>query len=46
MVDDTATPLNPSIMPVEQEKFEETPFDVNVFQWLHKEESSRKMVCT
>jgi len=32
MVDDVATPLNPLVAPVEQEKLEEAPFDVNVSQ--------------
>jgi hypothetical protein len=30
MVDDVVTPSNPPIVPVEKEKLEETPFDVNV----------------
>jgi hypothetical protein len=32
MADDVATPSNPSVAPVEQEEFEEIPFEVNVSQ--------------
>jgi hypothetical protein len=32
MVDDVATPLNPSVAPVEQEELEEVSFEVNVSQ--------------
>jgi len=31
MVDDVATPSNPSVAPVEQEELEEIPLEVNVF---------------
>jgi len=37
MVDDVATPLNSLVAPVEKEELEETLLDVNVFQWLCKE---------
>jgi hypothetical protein len=43
MVDDVATPSN---IPVEEEELEEAPLDVNVFQWSHKGELLRKVVCT
>jgi hypothetical protein len=46
MADDVATPLNPLVAPVEQEEFEEAPFDVNVFQRSHEEEPSRQVVRT
>jgi hypothetical protein len=44
MVDDVVTPLNPPIAPIEEEKLEETLFDVNVSQRSHEEETSRKVV--
>jgi hypothetical protein len=46
MEDDVATPLNPLVASVEQEKLEEMPLDVNVFQQPHKEEPPRRVVCT
>jgi hypothetical protein len=46
MVDDVAMPSDPLIAPVEKEELEEAPFDANVFQRSHKEESSKKMVHT
>ncbi len=46
MVSDVDTPSNPLIVPIEEEKLEETSFDVNVSQWSNKKKLSRKMVCT
>jgi hypothetical protein len=46
MADDIVTPLNPPIVPIEKEKFEEAPLDVNVSQRSCEEEPSRRMVCT
>jgi hypothetical protein len=46
MGNDVATPSNPPIAPVEQEKFEEVPLDVNVFQRSRKEKLSRQVVHT
>jgi len=46
MVDDVATPLNPSVAPVEQEELEEILFKVNVSQRPCEEESSRRVVRT
>ncbi len=46
MANDVATPSNLLIVPVEEEEFEETPLDVNVSQWLCKEEPSRIVVHT
>jgi hypothetical protein len=31
MADDVAMPSNPLVMPIEEEKFEKIPIDVNVF---------------
>jgi hypothetical protein len=45
MADDVATPLNPLIAPIKQEKLKEAPFDVNVFQRSREEEPSRRVVC-
>jgi hypothetical protein len=41
MADDVTTPSNPPVALVEQEGFEEAPFDVNVSQRSHEEEPSR-----
>jgi hypothetical protein len=41
MADNVATPLNPSIAPIEQKELEEVPLEVNVSQRLCKEEPSR-----
>jgi hypothetical protein len=56
MADDVATPLNPRVVAVDKEKFEEVTLDgtlldevaleVNVSQWLHEEEPSRQVVRT
>jgi hypothetical protein len=46
MVDDVTTPLNPLVAPVEQEELEEAPLDVNVSQWSHEKEPSRRVVRT
>ncbi len=45
MANDVTTPLNPPIAPIEEEELEEAPFDVNVSQRSHEEESSRRVVC-
>jgi hypothetical protein len=37
-------PLNPIVAPVEQEKLEEASLDMNVSQWLRKEELFRRVV--
>jgi len=44
MVDDDVMPSNPPIVWVEEEELEEAPLGMNVFQWMCKEESFRKMV--
>jgi hypothetical protein len=41
MADGVATPLNPSVAPVEQKELEEVPLEVNVFQQSREEEPSR-----
>jgi hypothetical protein len=41
MADGIATPSNPSVALVEQEEFEEVPFEVNVSQQPHEEEPFR-----
>jgi hypothetical protein len=46
MADDVATPLNPSVAPIEQEELEEVPLEVNVSQQSREEESSRRVVRT
>jgi hypothetical protein len=46
MADDDATPLNPLVAPVQQEKLKEALLDLNVSQRLHEEESPRRVVCT
>jgi len=46
MANDVATPLNSLVAPIEQEEFEEAPFDVNVFQRLREEKPSRQVVHT
>jgi hypothetical protein len=46
MADDVATPPNPLVALVEKEELEEAPFDVNVSQQSHKDESSRRVVHT
>jgi hypothetical protein len=46
MVDDVMTPLNLSIVLVEDEKFKETSLDVNVSQRPHEEESFKIVVHT
>jgi hypothetical protein len=40
------SPLNPLVTLIEDEKFEETSFDVNVSQWLCEKKSSKKVVHT
>jgi len=44
MADDVATPSNPPISLVEKEELEKAPLDVNVSQWSHEEEPSKRMV--
>jgi hypothetical protein len=44
MADDVNMPSNLPIAPVEKEELEKTPFDVNVSQRSHEEESSRRVV--
>jgi hypothetical protein len=39
MADDVVMPSNFLVTPIEEEEFEETPLDVNVFQWSHDEYS-------
>jgi hypothetical protein len=46
MVDDVATPSNPTCSLVEKEELEETSLDVNVSQRSNEEESSKRVVCT
>jgi hypothetical protein len=46
MADDVTTPSNPPVAPIEEEKLEEATLDVNVSQWSHEEEPSRRVVCT
>jgi hypothetical protein len=46
MANDVTTPSNPLVSPVEKEKLEEAPFDVNVSQWSREEEPSRKVMRT
>jgi hypothetical protein len=38
MVDNDGTPSNPPVAPVQQEKLEEAPFDLNVSQQPREEE--------
>ncbi len=44
MANDVATPSNPLVVLVEEEKPKEASLDVNVSQWLRKEESSKRVV--
>ncbi len=44
MADDVVTLSNPPIVPVEEEKLEETSLDVNVFQRLCDEKSFQRVV--
>ncbi len=51
MADDVVTPSNPPVAPIDKEKLEEAPLDevtleVNVSQWSHEEEPSRRVVRT
>ncbi len=46
MVDDVVMPSNLLVAPVEQEKFKEMLFDVNVSQRPHEEKLSRRVVRT
>ncbi len=46
MADDVAMPSNPPVSLVENEKLEETPLDVNVFQRSCEKKPSRKVVGT
>ncbi len=44
MADDDATPSNPPVAPVQQEKLEEAPLDLNVYQRPREEELPRRVV--
>jgi len=46
MADDDATPSNPPIAPVQQEKLEKAPLDLNVFQRPREEEPPKRVVRT
>jgi hypothetical protein len=46
MADDVATPSNPPVAPMEQEKLEEEPLDVNVSQRPREEKLSKRVVRT
>jgi len=46
MADDVATPSNPSVALVEQEKLEEVSLEVNVSQLSREKESSKRVVRT
>jgi hypothetical protein len=46
MANDVTAPSNPLIVVIEKEKLEETPLDMNVFQWSCKEELSKRVVHT
>jgi len=46
MVSDVDMPSNLLIVPIEEEKLEETSFDVNVSQWSNLKKLFRKMVRT
>ncbi len=46
MMNDVVMPSNPLITPVEEEKLEEPPLDVNVSQWLRDEEPFQIVVRT
>ncbi len=46
MADDVAKPSNPPVAPVDKEKLEEAPLNMNVSQRLREEEPSRRVVRT
>jgi hypothetical protein len=46
MANDVATPSNPPVTPIEQEKLEKAPLDVIVFQRPHEEKPLRRVVRT
>jgi hypothetical protein len=46
MVNDVVMPLNPLVALVEKEEFEKKLLNVNVSQWLCKEESCKRVVRT
>ncbi len=46
MADDVVTPSNPPIAPIEEEEFEEPPFDVNVSQQLREKKPFQRVVHT
>jgi hypothetical protein len=46
MAGDDVTPSNPLVAFIEKEKLNETPFDVNVFQWSHDEKPFKRVVRT
>jgi hypothetical protein len=46
MADDDATPSNPPVAPIQQEKLKEAPFALNVSQRPCEEEPPRRVVRT
>jgi hypothetical protein len=46
MAEDATTSSNPLVVLIQDEKLEETPFNVNVSQWSHEEELIGRMVRT
>jgi len=46
MADDDATPSNPLVAPIQQEKLEEAPLDLNVSQRSLEEEPPKRVVRT
>ncbi len=44
MAGDDVTPSNPLVAVIEKEKFNETSFDVNVFQRSHDEKPFKRVV--
>jgi hypothetical protein len=46
MANDVTTPSNPPVPLVEKEELKEALLDVNVSQWLHEEEPSKRVVRT
>jgi len=46
MADDVIMPLNLPVSLVKKEELEEAPHDMNVSQWSHEKESSRRVVHT
>jgi hypothetical protein len=46
MVQDAIASSNPLVLLIQDEKLEETPFDVNVSQWSHEEKLIGRVVRT